>query len=279
MRKGSHHTAESKEKNRFAHLGIILTDEQKRNVVIGNKRINASAEVRRKKSESCKKFYDTENGIALRRKWSGERKGNNYALGYRHTDDAKRRMSANRLGQQHTLGFRHSDVTKAKVSVATKGEANPMHGKKHTLEVRRRLSQICKDRWDNWSDEERRQKMIQLGQHATPTAPELKIMDLLDTMYPNEREWVGNRVTVGYSKPDFKHRMGRNLLILEHGIYWHLWKARQEHPELGLTKQKVEDTDIAFYRQYGYDTLIIWEDELKQSGQVEAKIRRFCEGA
>lgn len=277
MRKGSHHSVDSNEKNRLAHLGKVYTPEQIRNMTVANRRINASAEVRRKKRESCKSFYNTEEGKVLREKWSDERKGNSHALGYQHTEDAKMRMSQNRLGQQHMLGHHQSEEAKAKVSIATKGEANPMYGKKHPPEICQRLSEICKERWDNWTIEERHNKLVQLGKHSEPTVPEQKVIAILDIMYPNEWEWVGNKPTVGNNKPDFKHRNGRNLLILEHGIYWHLWKPQAEHPEWDLTKEKVEEVDISFYKQYGYDTLIIWEDDLNEHPElVKERIREFA---
>ncbi len=275
MRKGSHQTEEAKQKNRLAHQGRALADDQKKNVIEANRRINASAEVRQKKRESCLAFYESPQGITLKEKWGSERIGNQHARGYRHTEDAKERMSLHRLGQQHMLGHHQSEEAKAKVSLATKGNANLMYGKKHPPEICERSSNICKERWDNWSIEERHKKLVELGKHILPTQPELKIMGILNTLYPNEWEWVGNKVTVGESKPDFKHTNGRNLLILEHGIYWHLWKPQREHPEWGLTKEKVENNDVAFYKAYGYDTLIIWEDELKEPEKVKARISEF----
>lgn len=275
MRKGSHHSNEANEKNRLVHLGKVYTPEQIEHMSQANRRINSSDEVRRKKREACIAFYSGEDGLALRKKWSAERKGNNHALGYRHTEDAKGRMSKNRLGQKHFLGHHQSDVAKAKVRLATRGEANPMYGRTHPLEIRKRLSGICKERWDNWTIEERHNKLVQLGKHNKPTLPECKVMAILNTLYPNEWEWVGNKPTVGNNKPDFRHNNGRNLLILEHGIYWHLWKPQAEHPEWNLTKERVEEVDIAFYKEYGYDTLIIWEDELKHPDLVREKIREF----
>lgn len=275
MEKGSHHSKESNEKNRLAHSGKVLSIEHRRKLSVASKRAGASVEVNEKRRQSVRAFYASSEAVSLRKKWSEERKDNQNAKGYKHTEDAKRRMSKHRLGQQHMLGHRQSDEAKAKVSLATKGIANPMYGKKHPPEICEKLSNICKERWDNWSEEERHNKLVQLGRHISPTQPELKIMAILDILYPNEWAWVGNKVTVGESKPDFKHTNGRNLLILEHGIYWHLWKHQREHPDWGLTKEKVENTDIAFYRQYGYDTLIIWEDELKAPEAVKAKIKEF----
>ncbi len=279
MKKGTHHTNESKEKNRLAHVGKVLTLEQKKNVIATNRRINASPEVRQKKRQSCVVFYESLEGEALRNKWSKERGGNQNARGYKHTDDAKARMSLHRLGQQHMLGHHQSDDAKAKVSLATKGKANPMYGKKHSPEICERLSTICRERWDAWSEEQRHEKLVELGKHISPTQPELKIKVILDTSYPNEWEWVGNKATVGNSKPDFKNMVGRKLLILEHGIYWHLWKPQAEHPELELTKEMVEAKDVAFYKSYGYDTLIIWEDELKHPELVKGKIEEFVKAS
>jgi hypothetical protein len=87
VRKGSHQTEQANQKNRLAHLGKILTYEQRKNVIEANRRINASIEVRQKKHQSCVAFYESSEGIALKEKWSKERERNQHARRYKKADE------------------------------------------------------------------------------------------------------------------------------------------------------------------------------------------------
>ena len=68
--------------------------------------------------------------------------------------------------------------------------------------------------------------------------------------------WLGNR------NPDFLNTNGKKQVIELLGTYWHSLfdgAQRKEH-----------------YRQYGFDCLIIWEEELTDMRKVQAKVRRYA---
>jgi very-short-patch-repair endonuclease len=70
--------------------------------------------------------------------------------------------------------------------------------------------------------------------------------------------WLGNR------NPDFINTNGKKQVIEFLGTYWHpLFDGanRKEH-----------------YKQYGFDCLVIWEDEIKDLAKVTCKIQQFSRG-
>ena len=71
----------------------------------------------------------------------------------------------------------------------------------------------------------------------------------------NGEIWLGNR------NPDFINVNGKKQVIELFGTYWHpLFDGvkRTEH-----------------YKQYGFDCLVIWEDEMKDLAKVAQRLQRF----
>ena len=154
------------------------------------------------------------------------------------------------LGKQHSLGHCHSD------------------------EVKTQMSQSKKLLWQNPEYKERVLRASMLGRFIHPNKPESILLGLLEQNYPREWKFVGDgEVIICGRSPDFININGKKSIILLHGIYWHLWKQQKENPE--LTKEQVEQEDINFYKVYGWDSLIIWEDELKDTIKVSEKVAKF----
>lgn len=66
--------------------------------------------------------------------------------GWKHTEDAKQRMSKARMGNKnHNYGKNwfvgHTEESKRKISQANSGNKNGMYGKKHSLDVRKKITQ------------------------------------------------------------------------------------------------------------------------------------------
>lgn len=111
---------------------------------------------------------------------------------------------------------------------------------------------------------------------------EKKIREMLKnvTKKPNELEqklikiiqennfpfkYVGNwEFVLGGKCPDFLNVNGQKLLIELFGNYWHTVKAR-ETPE--------ERTN--YFKQYGFNTLIIFQNELQNKNKIINKIKNF----
>lgn len=129
-------------------------------------------------------------------------------------------------------------------------------------------------KWANEEYKEQQLKKMVAGMNIKPNKPEKFITSMLSRLYPNQWMYTGDfGVVIGGKSPDWANCNGRKAVILFHGLYWHLWRHQIENPN--LTKDVVEQRDIAHYREYGYGCLIIWEDELKDIDSVVNRIRQF----
>jgi hypothetical protein len=109
-------------------------------------------------------------------------------------------------------------------------------------------------------------KSVRLSLLAKPNKPEHQLNIILDELYPNQWEYVGDGKKIIYGKnPDFWN--GDHKLIELFGDYWHTTKARNY--------EETEEGRISFFKQYGYKCLVIWEHELKQPEQVVHKIIKY----
>ncbi len=144
-------------------------------------------------------------------------------------------------------------------------------GKKHSAETIEKMK-------SRWLDPEYKNEHVKKSRQAMqikPNKQELKLIDLLNQVAPNEWKYVGNgEIVIAGRNPDAINVNGVKAVALLHGIYWHLWKQQKDNPT--LTKEDVEKEDKEFYKTYGWDCLIVWEDELSNIEQVKEKIKVFC---
>lgn len=114
-----------------------------------------------------------------------------------------------------------------------------------------------------------RQKMF-LSRHKRPTKPEKIVMNILNKIYPNEFKYTGNgEFIIGGLCPDFVNCNGKKKIIEVFGEYWHKSRADKE--------TDTEEGRKRIFSIYGYDCLVIWDNELKNLLQVTNKIKSFME--
>ena len=66
-------------------------------------------------------------------------KGNKFAVGYTHTEEAKAQIGLASKGNRHALGYRHSDA--AKLKIVNHGKGNKYRqGISHSLEIKKKMS-------------------------------------------------------------------------------------------------------------------------------------------
>ena len=112
-----------------------------------------------------------------------------------------------------------------------------------------------------WQDEELAKRIIRNAQ-AGPNKPEQRIMELLESLFPNEWKFVGDgQVFINGKCPDFININGQKKIIELFGDYWHRGQGTRKRKEC--------------YKSYGYDTLIIWEKELKDVAGITQRITEF----
>lgn len=187
------------------------------------------------------------------------------------------------------LGKRLSEETKAKISKALKGrkfsaehkravveaitrwnkenpavgERNPFYGKHHSLETRKLLSEQAKKRWRNPDYRNSIVRKIMKAWHVKPNKKEKFLINLI-----NEHDlpfrYVGDgQFILGGRCPDFLNYNGKKQLIELFGDYFH----RDDDPQ----------ERIDFFRQYGFETLVIWEHKLDNPSEVVVKIKAMME--
>jgi hypothetical protein len=183
-------------------------------------------------------------------------------------------------------GIKCSEETKQKISRAMQGHKRWL-GKHHTTQskiklrnyhlgsviseiVKQKMSQTHKTKFEDESYKNRILDSMASGTKSSPNSKELIVMDILNQIQPNEWEFVGNKkLKIGGRNPDFINR-NRNLLCEHFGVYWHGVKARNDLER--------EEGRINHFRRYGYDTLVIWENELKIKNRSTLldKVMSFC---
>lgn len=99
--------------------------------------------------------------------------------------------------------------------------------------------------------------------HRAPNKPEKMMETILNKYFPNKWKYVGDgSLKIGSYNPDFININGKKQLIEVFGDYW--------HKDSNLT-EKAE-----YYRKYGFETLIVWENELYNNPEeVLDTIRKF----
>lgn len=173
--------------------------------------------------------------------------------GKKHSEETKGKISELKKGNKNTLGkhWKIKDVSKMKGLV-------PWNKGKRLSATHREKLRRAKLR--SWQDEEY-VKMMMRSHHVKPNKLEINLKNLLNEILPNEYKYVGDgQFIVGSKCPDFLNISGKKKLIELYGDYWH----RNHNPQ----------DRIEYFRQYGFDTLVIWESELQESN-LNKRISEF----
>jgi len=177
----------------------------------------------------------------------------------------------NCLGKQNALGFTHTQIAKTLMSLRRKGHlvseetrnkiAEAHKGHPVSKETREKLRQwnlahrdtLVKIGKKAWEDPDKVATMMSnmlKARHQKPNKLEAQFAEFLNTHFPDEWKYVGNGgAIIGGKCPDFININGKKQLIELYGNYWH----KGEYP----------DTKVRFYKQYGFDTLVLWEADIK----------------
>lgn len=134
---------------------------------------------------------------------------------------------------------------------------DPLHKRTMKKETRKKISKTTKGRPVN------REALLKSFKtlHSKPTMPERKLLYLIEqNKLPFKFCGLGD-VIIADKFPDFININGKKQLIEVYGDYWH----RNDNPQ----------DRIDLFKQYGFDTLIIWEHELKDEDTVLIKVKEF----
>jgi hypothetical protein len=140
-----------------------------------------------------------------------------------------------------------------KISISKIGDKNPSK----RLEVRRKISKKVKERFldKEWL------KKFRISCSKKPNKMEKLLFDLLEETLPGEYEFVGDyKIWIEGKNPDFINK-DKSKIIEFFGDYWH--RKDEEKPR------------ILHFKNFGFDSMIIWEHELKNTNKLINKIKEF----
>ena len=99
-----------------------------------------------------------------------------------------------------------------------------------------------------------------------PNKPESLLAELLESLYPGQWKYTGDfSFAINGKCPDFVNANGQKKIIELFGDYWHRGQSPQDR--------------IDAFRPFGYETLVIWEHELKEMQSVVNRINEFARAA
>jgi len=215
-----------------------------------------------------------------REKLSVANKGRDGGVGWsagltKETDSRLARMSIAKTGKPSPKKGRPvSDGQKRKQSLAMTGRkqteeqrqwrrdhpVNYWKGKTIPKVARLKMSASKKESWKDPSYV----KKVMEGRHLSPNKAELKLFKILEKMYPGEWKFTGDfSFTINGKCPDFVNCNGQKKVIEFNGTYWH--------------QNDVPGEREGIFAEFGYDTLIIWDTEMKNLDNVKNRIRTFHE--
>ena len=151
------------------------------------------------------------------------------------------------------MGRYFSKETRRKLSNFNKG-------KQHSEKTKQILSENSFKNWENPLYIEKYRN----GLNLKPNKPETFLLNLLNDLYPNEWKYTGDfSFTINGKCPDFTNVNGQKQLIELFGDYWH----KDDNPQ----------DRVGIFKEFGWNTLVIWEKELKDIGKVIERIRIYIE--
>ena len=182
-------------------------------------------------------------------------------LGHNVSEESRNLMRIAKLGthptqetiekmRQSHLGIKSSETTKEKLKAIVTLFWSTDRGK----ERRKEASHAMTEKNSNLE--------FRLSQHKKPNKPEIKLQKLLDSEFPNEWKYVGDGNFILAGKcPDFVNINGKKAIIELYGSYWH--------------KGQDPNVRINLFSEYGYSTLVLWENQLDKEYAVKAIKDKF----
>lgn len=159
---------------------------------------------------------------------------------------------SNQKNKEKHLGKKHSEETKSKMSLASKGK---LKSKEHCESFKRY--------WATCSPEARTKRVRNAARALTvhPNKAEKKLEEILNDLNLSYKFTGDFSFILNGKCPDFVNTNGQKKIIELFGDYWH----RNDSGE-----DRIND-----FKQFGYDTLIVWESELKNIDALKDKLLSF----
>jgi len=241
-----------------AHTGKKLSEETKRKISEAKKGMTGmtgkkhTEETKRKIGEANK---ITMNRPEVRKKMSEALTGRVFSEEWKKHLRAAMKIAMNRPEVRKKLskaltGRKLTEEWVRKIGEAKKGNQYAL-GHVCSRETKRRMSESKKRSWQNSEYVEKQKE----ARNIKPNILEQKLGEILQQILPNEYKYVGDfSLTIGGKNPDFVNVNSQKKIIEFFGDYW--------HDKNSFLQAETPQERIALFKQYGWDTLIIWEREL-----------------
>ncbi len=251
---------------RDTHIGRQFTDEHRQKLSEARKRRVTSEDTKFKMSRSLRQVLHTKDwhkriGDRLRGRHLSEDTKVKLAEAHRgkhHTEESKAKMRA--LFPEERRQYLADLARGKRASVQTRAKMSIKHtGHRHTTETVEKLRRPH----GHHSPEHIHKVLSRSRRH--PNGLERQMTAILDRLFPGEWRFTGDgSLVINHGNPDFANVNGQKKLIEVYGDYWH----RGENPEQRIVQ----------FREFGWETLVIWEHEVKgDQMQLEERLRAFCE--
>ena len=113
-----------------------------------------------------------------------------------------------------------------------------------------------------WKNEKYAIRQCKL-QRRRPNNVELQIIDILNSIFPDEWKYVGDgKFWIDGKNPDFININGKKKIIEFNGDYWHRNDDAKKR--------------ISHFKKYGFETLILSDCDIKDINLCINKIKEFC---
>lgn len=202
---------------------------------------------------------------------STKEKIRNSLLGFIPTKQARMNMSNGQIRSYKKNPERKKQISDSlKISLADpevrRKMINAHTGLKATQETRKKQSESGLRIWREMPENVKSKRIKKSLITGSPNKKELLLENILQNLYPSEWKFVGNgQVIINGKCPDFINCNGQKKIIELFGDYWHKGQNSQDR--------------INEFKPFGFDTLVIWEKELKNKPLLELKIKKFSEGS
>jgi hypothetical protein len=144
-------------------------------------------------------------------------------------------------------------------------------------ERKERQREIASKLWQNLEYREKVLRKAIYAVHKRPTNSERELIRII-RQYNLPFKYVGDgSFIIGNLNPDFVHNNGDKKIIEVFGRAFH--DPDYTKAFLNISWHRQYFGRIAYYAQFCYDCLIIWDDELNNEVKVAEKIRRFSKCA
>ena len=186
--------------------------------------------------------------------------------GRKTSEETKHKLSLLNKGKKHKFpkdfkpwNFGLTKETDSIVARIAESHLGNQHFKGHVPWSKGK--KIPKNKYPVYWGKERLRKILT---KVEPNQKEVLLASILQKIVPGEYKYVGNgSLIIGGRCPDFMNVNGKKKLVELYGDHWH----RGDNPQ----------DRIDFFRQFGFDTLVIWEHELKDFDNLSQKIIVFNE--